>query len=156
MPAAIDVPAPIDAPMTSASAQITAVRTTPVGPAALRVDGAVVTYVVAATLRTDGTVSPTDPAGFFVQAERTGPALFVAVDPATLTPAPAPGDRVGFTVTRISSPTPATHWAAEIGGYVRTATGASLGALLQDVSGAGDLVSGLLSYEHELVTLKRC
>ena len=148
-PSSNDVPAAISGP----SQQIAAVRATPIGTAALRVDGVVVTYVVPATLRGDGVVSPTDPAGFFVQAERTGPALFVAVDPTTLTPAPTPGDRVGFTVTRISSPTPATHWAAEIGGYTRTAAGVPLGPLLQDVSGASDLVSGLLTYEDELITL---
>jgi len=152
-PSAVDVPVAMDVPMSAPSQQIAAVRATPIGATSLRVEGAVVTYVVAATLRSDGTVSPTDPAGFFVQADRTGPALFVAVDPATLSPSPAPGDRVSFTVTRISSPTPATHWAAEVSGYVRTATGASVGALLQDVSGASDLVSGLLGYEHELVTL---
>src|SRR5690242_540777 len=35
-----------------------------------------------------------DPAGFTIQAVRPGPALFVAVDPATLTPIPAVGDVV--------------------------------------------------------------
>ncbi len=128
-------------------------RATPIGPAALRVEGAVVTYTVPATLRTDGSVSSTDPAGFFVQADRTGPALFVAVDPATLSPQLSRGDRVSFTVGRVSSPTPATHWAAEISGLVRAETAVALGPLLQDVSGASDLVTGLLGYEHELITL---
>ncbi|MDB4932461.1 MAG: uncharacterized protein JWM10_4945 [Myxococcaceae bacterium] len=153
-PVAMDVPAPMDVPPAStASQQIAAVRATIPGPAALRVDGAVVTYLVPATLRSDGTVSPSDPAGFFVQADRTGPALFVAVNPATLSPPPAQGDRVGFTVTQVSSPTPSTHWAAQIGGYTRSATGVAVGALLQDLSGASDLVTNLLAYEHELITL---
>ncbi|HMG19780.1 MAG TPA: hypothetical protein VK607_00635, partial [Kofleriaceae bacterium] len=40
-----------------------------------------------------------DPAGFTIQAARLGPALFVAVDPATLSPAPAVGDVVDFTIS---------------------------------------------------------
>jgi hypothetical protein len=41
---------------------------------------------------------PGEPAGFFLQSERLGPGLFVAVDPAGLSPPPAPGDRVSFDV----------------------------------------------------------
>jgi hypothetical protein len=39
-----------------------------------------------------------EPAGFFLQGEQAGPGLFVAVDPATLVPPPAVGDRVTFEV----------------------------------------------------------
>src|SRR5262249_46390307 len=44
----------------------------------------------------------TDPAGFFVQEHAGGPAVFIAVDPATLAPAPVVGDRVSFTVTGVT------------------------------------------------------
>lgn len=149
-----DVQPAVDVPLTGTSQQIAAVRASAPGPVALRVEGAVVTYVVAPTLRMDGTASPTDPGGFFVQADRTGPALFVAVNASTLTPAPAVGDRVSFTVTRVSTPTsPSSRWAAEVGGYTRAATGVPLGALVQDLSNAPDLVTNLQGYEHELVTV---
>ncbi len=153
-PIGADVQVAVDVPLTGASQQIAAVRASAPGVAALRVDGAVVTYVVQPTIRMDGTASPTDPGGFFVQADRMGPALFVAVNAATLTPAPAAGDRVSFTVTRVATPTsPTSRWAAEVGGYTRDATGVSLGALTQDVSNAADLVTGLQGYEHELITV---
>lgn len=154
VPPGSDVQPAVDVPLAGASQQIAAVRASAPGPVALRVEGAVVTYVVASTVRMDGTVSPTDPGGFFVQADRTGPALFVAVNASTLTPAPAVGDRVSFTVTRVSTPTsPSSRWAAEVGGYSRTATGVPLGAMVQDVSGAADLVTNLQGYEHELITV---
>lgn len=37
-------------------------------------------------------------AGFFIQAEQWGPALFVSVDPSSLSPVPVVGDRVWFDV----------------------------------------------------------
>jgi hypothetical protein len=93
-----------------------------------------------------------DPAGFFVQAEAAGPALFVAVDPATLLPVPAPGDLVSFTVTTMGTLN-SLRQATAISGYTVDSSGNSIAGLLQDVSAAADLVSALDSYESEFITL---
>ncbi|MEO7729362.1 MAG: DNA/RNA non-specific endonuclease [Kofleriaceae bacterium] len=95
---------------------------------------------------------PADPAGFTIQAAKLGPALFVAVDPATLTPPAQVGDVVDFTIT--SKKTVAQQpRALAIVRYAQTATGADVGALAQDLTGAADVVSALDSYESELVSL---
>ncbi|HEX7840191.1 MAG TPA: DNA/RNA non-specific endonuclease [Kofleriaceae bacterium] len=93
-----------------------------------------------------------DPAGFTVQAVRPGPALFVAVDPATLTPAPAIGDVVDFTITAKATVNGEPR-AQAITGLIRHATGIDIRPLAQDVSAAADLVSGLDSYDAELITV---
>jgi endonuclease G len=95
---------------------------------------------------------PADPAGFTIQAAKPGPALFIAVDPASLTPPAQVGDVVDFTIT--SKKTVAQQpRALAIVRYARTATGADVGALAQDLTGAPDVVSALDSYESELVSL---
>jgi endonuclease G, mitochondrial len=93
-----------------------------------------------------------DPAGFTIQAVMPGPALFVAVDPATIVPAPAVGDVVSFTITekRTFSAQPR---AMRIASYTRSATGRNVGALTQSVSDAGDVVSYIASYDSELITV---
>jgi hypothetical protein len=101
-----------------------------------------VTYVLAAV--------GSDPAGFFVQASMAGPALFVAVDPATLTPSPAVGDVVSFTVNEMTLAAMLPE-ATMISGLTVESSGASVDALRQDLSAASDLVSGLDSYDSELV-----
>jgi endonuclease G, mitochondrial len=114
---------------------------------ALIIHGVTVTYLKPLV----GTES-SDPAGFTVQAAKPGPALFIAVDPVTLTPAPQVGDVVDFTVT--SKKTVAQQpRALAIVQYVRTATGADVGALAQDITGSIDVVSALDRYESELVSL---
>jgi hypothetical protein len=126
------------------SEQITAVRGAPDGAANLAVQGAVVTYLKPAL--------GNDPAGFFVQAAKSGPALFVGVNPLGLIPVPAVGDRVSFTVTAMNTIT-GLREATAISGFQRTATGQDVGALLADVSSSADLVSNLDGYESELVAL---
>src|SRR5262245_30467122 len=79
-------------PDASATAQLQAARDAADGSGlALPVDGAVVTYVQPAV--------GGEPAGFTLQAAALGPALFVAVDPATLAPPPTVGDTIGCTIT---------------------------------------------------------
>ncbi|HEY0191864.1 MAG TPA: hypothetical protein VGC42_12170, partial [Kofleriaceae bacterium] len=66
-------------------------------------DDATVALPVTATvtyLKPAITGAATDPPGFTVQGTRTGAAIFVAVDPATLTPPAQVGDVVSFTVTQ--------------------------------------------------------
>lgn len=110
----------------------------------LPIDGATVTYVRPAV--------GTDPAGFFLQAEQTGPAIFVAIDPATLSPSPVPGDVVGMTVTAVTN-IGGLHEIIAVGDFTRTAQGASLAALLRHVGTATDLVTKLDSYESEYIEL---
>jgi DNA/RNA endonuclease G (NUC1) len=93
-----------------------------------------------------------DPAGFTIQAEQVGPALLIAVDPATLSPAPAVGDVVDFTITDKATVS-AEPRATGVTGYARSATGADVGALVQDLSAATDVASAIASYDSELVTL---
>ncbi|MGN6104696.1 MAG: hypothetical protein ACTHU0_06310 [Kofleriaceae bacterium] len=92
------------------------------------------------------------PAGFTIQVDREGPALFVSVDPATLTPPPTVGDVVSFEIYTLGT-VERQRRAQEITNYVRTATGADVDALLQDVSNATDLLSAIEDYDAELVTM---
>src|SRR5450432_3485643 len=93
-----------DAGLNSTSLQILAVKNAAPATAdggevpsavSLPIDHAFVTYVRPAV--------STDPAGFFLQAEQTGPAVFVAIDPSTLSTTPAPGDDVSMTVTSVGN-----------------------------------------------------
>ena len=125
------------------SAQIQAARDAANGPVSLPIASAIVTYVTSS-------YSAIDPAGFFIQAEKTGPALFVAVDPATLTPGPATGDVVDLTITEMST-SAAARWASAITGFSRTGQGAAVAALKQDVSATTDLVTSIGNYESEVL-----
>ncbi len=111
---------------------------------ALPVRNVIVTYVRGA--------EPPDPAGFFVQAERTGPALFVAIDPAVFTPTPAVGDVVDFDVTE-TTVSGGQLRVTMLTGFTRDSTGADVSALVQDLSAATDVVTALDSYESELITI---
>jgi endonuclease G, mitochondrial len=113
----------------------------------LAIRGATITY-----LKPQIGSATSDPAGFTIQADKPGPALFVAVDPATLTPPGKVGDVVELTIT--AKATIALQPRAQaITGYTRTATGASIAALTQDLSAATDLVAAIGSYDSEIVSL---
>jgi endonuclease G len=114
---------------------------------ALRIHGATVTYLKPLI----GSPS-SDPAGFTIQAARPGPALFVAVDPATLTPPAAVGDVVDFTITAKSTVALQPR-AQAIASYTRTASAADVGALTQDLTMTTDVVSALDHYDSEIVTV---
>jgi hypothetical protein len=90
-----------------------------------------------------------DPAGFFVQAEPAGPALFVAVDPAATSPTLAVGDKVSFTVTAVDLDT-GFHEATQITGLARSTSGNSLASFVQDLTNVADIVSMVGNYESEL------
>lgn len=123
---------------------ITAVRAATPGTLspAIAIDDAIVTYV--------RPMIGSDPAGFFVQSDATGPALFVAIDPATLTPVLAAGDTIDFSVTTTSVVGGMLHVTA-IESLTRSATGADLMPLVQNVTAATDLVSATDDYESEYV-----
>ncbi|MFH2010030.1 MAG: Ig-like domain-containing protein [bacterium] len=110
---------------------------------ALEIGGAWVTYVKPAVGNED--------AGFFLQAEQLGPALYVAVDPATLTPVPAVGDEVSLTVvTKVTQN--GQPRATEISGFSVASSGHDFMSLLQDVTDASDLITALDDYTSELIT----
>ncbi len=93
-----------------------------------------------------------DPAGFTIQAQQHGPALFVSVDPATLTPVPAVGDTVSFTITTMGT-VGMERRAQAITSFAQGATGGDVTPLVQDLSAATDVVSGIDGYDGELVDL---
>jgi len=127
-----------------ASTQIALARAAPDGAAAIDLSGVTVTYVRPAV--------GSDPAGFFVQAAQTGPALFVAVDPVTLVPVPVAGDVLFFSIDTMATASGARQ-ATAVSGFGRSAQGRCLEPLTQNVSAATDLVSGLDGYDSELISL---
>lgn len=124
------------------SAQIQAARDAADGvPLDLAIQGAYVTYVREQT--------GLDGAGFFIQAQAAGPALFVAVDPASLAPPPLVGDQVNLAVTEMTT-VDSRREATALSGWAVVAGGAPISALQQELSSVADLVTGLGGYESEL------
>ncbi|UJR78202.1 lamin tail domain-containing protein [Sandaracinus amylolyticus] len=126
------------------SAQIGAVRAADDGTIDLDIDEAVVTYLKPAV--------GTDPEGFFLQAQPDGPAVFVAIAAATLTPAPEVGDVVSFTATEVAS-AQGRRQITMVSGWAVLASGFDVSTLAVDRSAATDLVSALGTYEAELIQL---
>jgi len=127
------------------SLQILAARNAPDGPVAIEITDAYVTH----TKPTIGN----DPAGFFVQAEQGGPALFVQVDPASVSPLLDAGDLISFEITEMGTAA-GLRQALAITGVGLTSTGggaAAVAFLIQDVY-AVDLPLFLADFESELVT----
>ncbi|MCC6875732.1 MAG: Ig-like domain-containing protein [Sandaracinaceae bacterium] len=113
---------------------------------ALAIDDAVVTYVKPLT--------GNDAAGFFLQAEPMGPAIFVQIDPATLAPPPAAGDVVSLEATEITNVEGRAHVTAIGGGtFTVGSTGHDVSFLEQDVGAAADLHSNVAAYESELIRI---
>ncbi len=130
-------------PDREASEQIQTVRTAPDGSLFLPIEGAFITYIK------DGAGSHpllNDPSGLFLQAERGGPAVFVPVDPMTLTPVPEVGDRVRVTVTMKHVINGQTR--ANIANFTVLSRGNPVSALLQDVSEV-DVTTGGVPPDHE-------
>jgi hypothetical protein len=130
-------------PDPSAATQIQSVRAGTVGD----IQKVAVTY----TKETIGN----DPAGFFVQATKTGPAVFVAVNPATTTPPLQVGNIISFTVTEVNFGATAVQGRVEIKTITNLqvhGSGFDVKTLAQEVSTATDLISALNNYESELVS----
>jgi hypothetical protein len=113
-----------------------------VGGLTLPIEGVYVTYLKPAV--------GNDPAGFTIQASMDGPALFIAVDPASLNPAPVVGDEVSFTITAMAS-SGGLRQATSITDFTRLAQGFNVNALVQNISAAADVVTMINSYESELI-----
>lgn len=95
---------------------------------------------------------PNDPVGFTIQAKKAGPALFVAVDPATLNPPAKVGDVVDFTIST-KTVVAMQPRATAITGYARRNTGTDASLLAQDITSATDILAALDSYDSELLTV---
>ena len=145
-----------DAPHADASVDAVDAMATPselIGYARAAADGsglslpikdATVTYVQAAL--------GNDPAGFAIQVMQPGPALLIAVDPATLSPVPAVGDVVSFTITTMATAA-SQRRATAITSFTRSSTGGDVTSLVQDLTNATDVVSSIDGYDSELVTV---
>ncbi|MDY0003059.1 MAG: Ig-like domain-containing protein [Polyangia bacterium] len=92
-----------------------------------------------------------DPPGFTLQSSQEGPAIFVAVNPTTLTPVPAVGDLVSLTVTETALVNSQPRVLA-LTSFARASQGNDITALAQDVTSSSDLVSALDSRASELIT----
>ncbi len=128
----------------TASEQIAAVKAAADGPVDLMVSGVFVTYLKPAL--------GMDVAGFFVQAEASGPAIFVAVDPASLMPSPKVGDEIEFTATEVGTNTGIKQVTA-ITAASLISTGNPIDPLVTDVNMASDLVTNLDMYESRVIKL---
>jgi hypothetical protein len=134
----------ITPPEPTPSEQIAEARAAPDGAAYQLVQNVIVTFVKPAV--------GADPAGFFVQAQRVGPALFIATAPSTLNPVPTVGDEVSFTITTMGT-TAGLRQAVGIAGFERTSQANSIAGFVQNVSNRADLVSNVTGYESEIVTV---
>ena len=124
------------------SGQIQAARDAADGVADLQVEGALITEIKPAVAE--------EAAGFFIQGEQAGPALFVAVDPATHQV--GVGDLVNLTITEMGTDD-VFRYAVAVSGVQSVGKG-NPSAMAQDLSNAKDVVSNLDSYESELVNVK--
>ncbi len=129
----------------STSGQIADVRAALDGPVSMPIDGAVITYVKPGV----GTLA-NDPAGFFLQAEQSGPAVFVEADPAGLSPTPQAGMRVNVTVSNKRMASGMVR--VNISSFSRQSSGVSLTPFVQDVSSV-DVPPVAGQYEAELISL---
>jgi hypothetical protein len=127
----------------SISAQIAAVRAAPDGAINQAIDLALVTHVKPPV--------GGDAAGFFLQAEPSGPALFVAVPASTLNPEPVAGDRVSLLATQKATVNGMVHVMA-VTNFLRNGTGESVEPMRTNVTNI-DLPAAVDTYESELISI---
>jgi hypothetical protein len=145
---AIDAKEFLDAPPPMiVDGTIADVRAATDGAIGFKLSGVTVTYVKPQV------GDPTsDPAGFTIQVDLAGPAIFVAVDPTTLPIVPVAGDVVDLTVTQKATVGGQPRVTA-VSAITRLSQGADLSAITQNVSASTDLVTALGTYDSELVTV---
>lgn len=138
-----DIDAPeIDAPLNNGIAEARAASGSGLS---LAINGVTVTSV----RPTLGNVT-NDPAGFTIQADKVGPALFVAVDPTAISPPPTVGDVVTFTISEITV-TGGQPRATQISDLTVVSHGSDVTPFVQDISSATDLLTAAGDYDAELV-----
>jgi hypothetical protein len=125
------------------SNQIAAVRAAADGAMNRAIDLAVVTYVKPGV--------STESSGFFLQAEPSGPALFVAVNPADLNPRPVAGDRVSLVATEKATVNGLVHVTA-VTAFLQNSRGESVEPLRANVTSV-DLPAAVNTYESELISI---
>lgn len=145
-------PAPDAAPQYDATPPFDATPPAGIVEARAAADGAVDVDIYSVWVTYEKAAIGNDVAGFFIQDVAAGPALFIAVDPATLSPVPAVGDDVSFTITEMGTAN-GLRQATMVTGVVVHSTGNDVTALTQDVSAAADVVSAVGDYESELATV---
>ena len=136
--AALDGPSP-------ASLQLEAVILSPVGAVDLTVENVLVTFVKPSDTG--------DEAGFAVQAEKDGPALYVVATAATPAVTPTVGDRISFHVTAKEESFGAAR-ATTIDNFSTSATDIDIEPLRKDVSVSTVLASEIQLYESELIHIE--
>ena len=137
-------PCEVVAPPPNPSEAIALLRTAEDGEVDVMVTGAVVTYKRPAV---GGA-----PAGFFLQADASGPAIVVELDPLSLDPEPQVGDLLSLRATELGTIYDARAIRA-LADYEVLESGIDVSTLAQEVSNAADLVDALDDYESELITL---
>ncbi len=136
-------------PPTVTSAQIKAARDAPVDTSInMMIQGATVTY-----MRSKLGDAVADPAGFFLQAEATGPAIFVAVDPATLNSELKVGDVVDIAVTSTALVSGQKR-ATSVTGLLIVGSGARVDDLAYDVSTETAIGTQLDAWDGRLVSIQ--
>jgi hypothetical protein len=141
-PPAADLP-PADLPPPTTG--IAAARQAPDGATNVTIKDAFVTYIKPAI--------GNDRGGFMIQTVKVGPALFVGVEPQTVTPSPKVGERIDLTITEMDTDSTGIRYAKAITGVTTTTPGTDpLPGLVQDVSNATDLVTNVKDYEVELIS----
>jgi hypothetical protein len=123
--------------------QLTLARAAEDGVVDIEIPGVVVTYL---RPEVDST-----PAGFFVQASATGPAILVEADPAAQDPVLAVGDVIDLRATEVGSGNGARIVIAFTDLSVAS-SGFDVGTYVQDVQNDPDLVTNLDDYESEMIT----
>ncbi|WNG38650.1 hypothetical protein F0U61_36995 [Archangium violaceum] len=123
------------------SAQIATIRSKPDGAISDPIEGALVTYTKP--------VTGADPAGFFLQSEKNGPAIFVAADFARL--GVEAGDRMTLRATEKTMFNGMVQ-ISKFDNWIFYKTRTPVEFLLNDVSGI-DLVTKLNDYESELISI---
>ncbi len=93
-----------------------------------------------------------DVAGFFVQGEQAGPAIFVAIDPTTLNPEVKIGDEIDFTATGLAT-VGGVKEITSITGPMIVSSNNPIDPLVTDVSAAADLVTNLDMYESRVIRM---
>jgi hypothetical protein len=93
-----------------------------------------------------------DAAGFFVQATAAGPAVFVAVDPATLPTPVKVGDKIDFDATMVATVSSLKE-VTGIANLVIVTSNNPIAPLVTDVGSATDLVTNVDMYESRAIRI---
>ncbi|MBX2799001.1 MAG: hypothetical protein KTR31_15100 [Myxococcales bacterium] len=94
-----------------------------------------------------------DPAGFFIQAEQTGPGLFVGIEATTLDKGLAVGDEVSFDVTQLSTLFGDLRSVSAVGNFSIDSTGNDVTTLIQDLSSEATLSTAIGDFDSELASI---